>query len=142
MTPAIVKCYVDESSDYPTHRPLCIEVITKMLEFNVRELRRPTNFANLLEQQISEEIDDESKKRDEQIFNGNDAYTGPSEHDIRKNVMDKFHAIIDDQLERREHSLKYAAKVKDTGMQWDLVAAAVEAAAIKHFKLDNKKPNK
>ena len=50
--------------------------------------------------------------------------------------MDKFHAIIDDQLERREHSLKYAAKVKDTGMQWDLVAAAVEAAGNKHFNLE------
>ena len=48
MTPAIVKCYVDENSDYPTHRPLCIEVLTKMFEFNVRELRRPTNFTNLI----------------------------------------------------------------------------------------------
>ena len=52
--------------------------------------------------------------------------------------MDRFRAIIDDQLERREHSLKYAANVKDTGMQWDLVAAAVEAAAIKHFKLEKR----
>ena len=50
MKPAIVKCYVDESSDYPTHRPLCIQVLTKLLEFNVKELRRPTNFASMLEQ--------------------------------------------------------------------------------------------
>ena len=50
MTPVIVKCHVDESSDYPTHRPLCIEVLTKMLESNVKELCRPTNFANTIEQ--------------------------------------------------------------------------------------------
>ena len=59
--PAIVKCHVDESSDYPTHRPLCIEVLTKMLEFNVKELRRPTNFADIIEQQISDETDVENK---------------------------------------------------------------------------------
>ena len=73
MTPAIVKCHVDESSDYPTHGPFCIEVLTKMLEFNVKELRRPTNFADIIEQQTSDEIDLENKKRDEQILNGNDA---------------------------------------------------------------------
>ena len=38
MMPAIVKCYVDESSDYPTHRPLCIEVLTRLLDVNVKEL--------------------------------------------------------------------------------------------------------
>ena len=31
MTPAIVSCYVHENSDYPTHRPLLIEVVTKIL---------------------------------------------------------------------------------------------------------------
>ena len=64
MTPAIVKCHVDESSDYPTHRPLCIEVLRKLLEFNVKELRRPTNFASLMEQRIEDELDKEAKTRD------------------------------------------------------------------------------
>jgi len=74
MTPAIVKCHVDESSDYPTHRPLCIEVLTKLLEFNVKELRRPTNFACMMEQRIEDELDEEAKKRDEENLKGNDAY--------------------------------------------------------------------
>ena len=30
--------------------------------------------------------------------------------------------------------LKYAVKIRDTSMQWDLVAAAVETAVIKIFK--------
>ena len=28
MTPAITSCYVDDNSDYPTHRPLIIEILT------------------------------------------------------------------------------------------------------------------
>ena len=74
MTPAIVKCHVDESSDYPTHRLLCIEFPTQLLEFNVKELRRPTNFASLMEQRIEDELDKEANKRDEEILKGNDAY--------------------------------------------------------------------
>ena len=56
MTPAIVKCYVGENSDYPTHRPLCIEVLTKLLEFNVEELRMPTIIASMIEQRIEDEL--------------------------------------------------------------------------------------
>ena len=63
MTPAIVKCYVDESSDYPTHRPLCIEVLTRMLEVNVKELQRPTCVASLFEQRIEAELDTEAKNK-------------------------------------------------------------------------------
>ena len=47
MTPAISKCYVDDSNDYPTHRPLVVEVITKTLEAMVKELQKPTNCARL-----------------------------------------------------------------------------------------------
>ena len=84
MTPAIVTFHVDESSDYPTHRPLCIEILTKLFEFNVKELRRPTNFASLMEQRIEEELDKEANKRDEEILKRNDAYKGEQEHDVPK----------------------------------------------------------
>ena len=63
MTPAIVKCHADESSDYPTHRPLCIEVLTKLFGFNVREPRKTTHFASMMEQHIEGEIDVENKKK-------------------------------------------------------------------------------
>ena len=63
MTPAIAKCYVDESGGYPTHRPLCIEVLTRLLEVNVKELQRPTHFANMLEQRIEAELDATAKKK-------------------------------------------------------------------------------
>ena len=84
MTPATAICHVDESSGYPTHGPLCIEVLTKLLEFNVKELRKPTNFASTMEQRIEDELDKVAKKRDEESQKGNDAYKGEHEHEIRK----------------------------------------------------------
>ena len=56
MTPAIVNCYVDENSDYPTHKPLIIEVVTKLLEVTIKELQKPTNFATMLNQKIDKEV--------------------------------------------------------------------------------------
>ena len=50
MTPAIISCYVDENSDFPTDRPLIIEVVTKLLEATFKELHKPTNFAWMLNQ--------------------------------------------------------------------------------------------
>ena len=76
MTPAIVKCFVDESSDYPTHRPLCIEVPTRMLEANVKELQRPINFASMFEQRIEAELETAVKKKEDEILKGNDAFQG------------------------------------------------------------------
>ena len=53
-------------STTPTHRPLCIEVLTRLLEFNVKELRKPTNFASMLEQRIEAELDAEATRKDEE----------------------------------------------------------------------------
>ena len=73
---------------------------------------------------------------------GNDAYNGEQKYDTRTRNRDESHKAIDDQLERREHSLKYATKVRDTSMQSDLVAAAVEAAVIKVFELGKEDADK
>ena len=45
-------------------------------------------------------------------------------------------------MERREHRLKHAVKMKDTSTQWDLIAAAVEEAVVKLFKLEGKEAKK
>ena len=52
LTPAVTSCYVDSNSDYPTHRPLIIEIVTKLLENASRELRKPTNFARMLNKRL------------------------------------------------------------------------------------------
>ena len=74
MTPAITKCYVDDYSDFPTHRPLIIEIMTKLLENTSRELKKPTNFANMLNQKIEEEAEDAAVKLEENKATGNETY--------------------------------------------------------------------
>ena len=46
-----------DSSDYPTHRPLVIEVLTRMLEVTVKELQKTTNVARLFNQRVEEEVE-------------------------------------------------------------------------------------
>ena len=45
-------------------------------------------------------------------------------------------------MEKREHVLNYAVKLKDTSMQWDLIAAGVEEGVIEFFKLEGKEATK
>ena len=84
LTPAIVNCYVDENSDFPTHRPLIIEVVTKLLEATIKELQKPTNFAWMLNQKIDKEVEEAQMKRETELANGNESYEGEKEHCIRK----------------------------------------------------------
>ena len=114
MTPAIVNCYVDENSDYPTHRPLIIEVITKILEVDIKELQKPTSFAWMLNQRIDEELEKAQAKKAEEESNGNDSYQGEKEHDIRKRNLDQLHGRMDEAIGKRKHRLAYAAMTKDT----------------------------
>ena len=82
------------------------------------------------------------RKKEDEIQKGNEAFQGEQEYAIRKRSREELHKEIDDQLGRREHRLKHAVKIKDTSMQWDLVAAAVEAAVIKVFKTGRERSGK
>jgi hypothetical protein len=74
MTPAIANCYVDENSDFPTHRPLIIEVVTKLVEARSKELQNPINFAWMLSHKIDKEVEEAQIKKEEELANGNDKY--------------------------------------------------------------------
>ena len=56
LTPAITSCRVDNDADYPTHRPIIIEVETKKLETETKQLQQPTNFAMMFEDKVQEEV--------------------------------------------------------------------------------------
>ena len=55
-----------------------------------------------------------------------------------KRNLDSLHKTIDTAIEKRKHRLSYAVKLKDTSMQWDLIAAAVEEGVIEFFELKGK----
>ena len=117
MTPAITNCFVDEDSDYPTHRPLVIEVVTKMLEATVKELQKPTNFAWLLNHKIEKEVEKEMVKKGEEKQKGNDKYEGKQEFTIRKKNLEILHKEMDEAMEKRKHRIRYAVSQRDTSMQ-------------------------
>ena len=59
VSPAITACEVGQCDDYPTHRPLKIEVNVKQLEKVIRELHKTTGYAKLLEEKIQGKIQEE-----------------------------------------------------------------------------------
>ena len=138
LTPAITTCYVDESSDYPTHRPLIIEIVTKLLENTSRELKKPTNFAKMFTQKIEDEIEEAAVKREEEKENGNDNFEGEQEHSIGQRNIEALHREMDQAVDKRKHRLDYAVKLRDTNTQWDLIAAAVEEGVVGFFQTTGK----
>ena len=105
MTPAIVNCYVDENNDYPTHRPLIIEVVTKLLEATTKELQKRTNFAWMLNQKIDKEVEEAQMKREKELANGNEHFEVEKEHCIRKRKNDYLHEKMDEAIDKRKHRL-------------------------------------
>ena len=49
LLPAIVACEVDQCSNYPTQRPLIIEINVEKIAKVTRELRKMTDYAKMLE---------------------------------------------------------------------------------------------
>ena len=64
------------------------------------------------------------------------------EHDIRKRNLDQPHERMDEAIGERKHRLAYAAMIKDTSTQWDIIAAGVEEGVINFFELEGKEATK
>ena len=62
---AITTCEVDNTSSFPTHRPLMIEIEVGKLERETTRLRRPTNFARLFEEAAKLKHEQQEEPSDE-----------------------------------------------------------------------------
>ena len=51
---AITTCKVDRLADYPTHKPIGIEIQTEKLQSTTNENVKPTDFAELFEEKVRE----------------------------------------------------------------------------------------
>jgi len=144
---AITKCRVDNTSCFPTHRPLMIEISTDKLEIEVWQLQKPTNYAEMFEEKVQETYEQQEDVQNEDS-------TGESrdkekakrkrkdENEIRKELKGKLQDLMDEQEEARRHRFAYAHEARDTTMIWDLVAAAAEQANIIFHNLQGKEANK
>ena len=81
-------------------------------------------------------------KKEEELANGNDKYQDEKEHSIRQRNIDRLHDNMDETIKKKKHRLTFAAKIKDTSTQWDLIAAGVEEGVIECFELEGKEATK
>jgi hypothetical protein len=138
LSPAITACTADRLADYPTHRPIGIQIRTEQLQNTVNENVKPTDFTELFEGKVKEEWEAEEEElknneQDEEAAEDNDSrrkQKSANENRIRKRLLKQLHEEMDRQLEKREHRLRWAAHNKNTTSQWDLIAAAFEEANI------------
>ena len=87
-------------------------------------------------------MEDAADEREKEKASGNDSFEGEQEHSIRKRNLEALHHEMDLATEKGKHRLRYAVKIKDTNMQWDLIAAGVEEGVIEFFKLEGKEATK
>ena len=109
----------------------------------MNQLIKPTNFAELFEEKVQKEVAEaEVKLQQSQKANSQNEgeakvkTKGVDENHIRKRNQDELHALMDEQIKKRQHRIKLAQNQRNTTRQWDLVAAAVEQANIDFHKLE------
>ena len=142
LYPAVNNFWFDQDANYPTHKPLCIEVKTKKLHSETNEMQRPTNFANLFEEKVMEEVAAQQVKDDKKSEEEGKESKAVDQYAIRKDNLRRLHEHMDKQVDKRKHRLQHAAANKDTTTQWDLIAAASEEAVIDFLQLQGKEASK
>ena len=84
----MVKCHVDQEGQFPTHRPLVMEIASQMVTKITRELIKPTNFAQLFEDKVQSEYQQELEKyaaeKEDQGSMHEEDNKGPDENKISK----------------------------------------------------------
>ena len=102
---AITKCEVDNTSSYPTHRPLSIEIETGKLERETTVLQKPTNFAKLFEEAVKTRYEQQ-----EEISN--------DVNNVRQELNADLHEQMGQHIMRRFHRIAIGLFNKDTTSMW------------------------
>lgn len=148
LMPAIERCGVDQTSSFPTHRPLSIEVNIDKVVKMANKLQRPTNSAGMFEGRVQKEHQQyQQDKQAREAELGADAEEGAKctdkdENFFRKELKKELHTLMDEQIQNRQHRFKQAILSKDTNRIWQLIAAAVEQANIAFNHLRGKDATK
>ena len=126
-----------------------IEIDAKRMQRKTNQLTKPTNFAELFEEKVQREIAEaevnlQHQQEGEAHSDGKrkEKPKGVDENQIRRKNQRELHALMDEQIKKRQHRIKLAQSQRNTTRQWDLVAAAVEQANIEFHKLDGAEAKK
>ena len=107
LTPSIKRCWVEQAGEFPTHRPLLIEVSVKRMQRTTNQLIKPTNFADMFEAKVQKEIAEaeinlQQQRKDEVQHSGEKRkkQKGVEESEIRKRNLNELHALMDVQIRK------------------------------------------
>ena len=148
LMPAIQRCGVDQTSSFPTHRPLILEVNTDRVERVAKTLQTPTNSAEMFEDKVQKEHQQyQQQKQTREVDQEAGAEEGAEptakdENHFRKEFKKELHSLMDEQIQKRQHRFGQAIHSKDTTRIWQLIAAAVEQANIAFNHLRGKEATK
>lgn len=143
LTPALDNCRTDRCDDYPTHKPLMVDIRIKELKQSVREHQPTTDVAKPIEDMIQNKIEE---ARDRQQEDNQDQQEETEVHideaKTTRAIVDELHTAMDQQIDNRQHRLEHVALSKDTNRLWTLIIAAVKEANIHFHKLGGKQASK
>ena len=66
LTPAVKKCSVQKDADFPTHKPVLVEVESASVNKETRQLHKPTDFSQLFEEKVQREYKEAKEREEEQ----------------------------------------------------------------------------
>ena len=135
LTPAVKSFRVNKETEYPTHRPIAITVLIKKLVTETNELQKTTNFAKLFEIKVQEEVAGKRVEADKAAEEAGEKKKQIDEGAIMRRNLAELHEHMGTQIDKRKYRLEHATAIKDTTMQWDLIAAATEDATTRFFQL-------
>ena len=118
------KFEVDHTDAFPTHQPLKLVIDIGSLERTCYKYRKTSSAANMLEDKIQREIQQEADMPEE------DRRT---EAVIRKANKQALKQAIAEQVEARKYRMQEADTQMDTTRHWQLQTEAVEAAFSAYF---------
>ena len=107
------------------------------MEKVTREQRKTIDYTKLLGEKIQQRVQEAKARREaEEEAQGEKAQEaqktkkkeGVDENAIRELTLKELHDEMDKQVAKRASRLQYAALMRDTTTQWDLVAATVQEA--------------
>ena len=142
LAPAVKGFEVINDSNFPTHRPIRMRIAVAQLKTVTNQLRRPTNYATLFQEKVDKDVKAKQEEMDAEAEAKGEKSKKADENEIRKNNLSKLHGLMDKHIKEREPRIKRAVDQKNTTMQWDLIAAAVEAANIEFHGLTAKEATK
>lgn len=124
LLPAVVECKVCYDDTFPTHSPVRVAIASAKVPTQRRRLRQVDSAAIAIQEKIQSCIGDK---------------TGKEATEENKVQVERLHAYMNMELEKRTDRMQEAQEQADAHRLWDLITAAVEESFVRYLELAGQK---